>query len=94
MTQTMNEREIAHHAQVTLATLEDRSPAAYLQLIEHSKTELEALEAGMHGQAGEQLAAQNRAWSAQFQAQALMVEAALAAGVPSDAIRAITWRES
>jgi hypothetical protein len=66
----------------------------YLELIGLSKQELEALEAGMHGQGPEDRARQNRAWSIQNAAQLEIVRAALADGVPSDAITAITHRES
>lgn len=66
--------------------------AAYLELIEQSKSELESIEAGFHGQTGEQRAVQNRAWNGQNAAQVEIVKAALAAGVPSDAITAITYR--
>lgn len=96
MTQTMNAREIDYYAQVTLRHLDQEQPrsVALLALIEHSKQELDALAAGMHGQTGEARALQNRCWSAQHAAQLEMVQVALAEGVSSNAITAITWRES
>lgn len=72
----------------------DMPPAqAYLILIDWSKTELEALEAGMHGQAGPDRDLQQRAWAVQHAAQQDIVKAALRAGVEPAAIREITWRE-
>lgn len=67
---------------------------AYLDLIDLSKAELEALEAGMIGQSREARAVQNRMWSAQHHAQAEIVKAALKAGVDGEQIKAITFRET
>lgn len=67
--------------------------AQYLELIRLSRQELTALEAGMHNQTPEDRARQNRAWSIQNAAQLEIVKAALEAGVPSDAITAITHAE-
>jgi hypothetical protein len=87
----------APHVPFTIASLEGLSQiteADYLELLDWTKTELEALEAGMHGQTGEQRRLQNRSWSAQREAQLKIVKAALKAGVPAAAITAITHRES
>lgn len=96
----MTQTEIETYAQVTLRYLPDAMgahatpEAAYLDLIEQGKTELEALEAGMVGQAPEQRALQNTCWSAQNRALEDIVLAALQAGTPSAAITAITHRAS
>jgi hypothetical protein len=66
----------------------------HLALIGYCRQELDALEAGMHNQTPEDRVRQNRAWSIQHAAQLEVVKAALAAGVPSDKITAITHRES
>lgn len=87
--------DIARYAQVTLAYLDAELPVkrAYLALIEHAQTELEACAAGMWNQPAEQLALQNRCWAAQNAANVEIVRAALKAGVPAAAIMAITHRE-
>jgi hypothetical protein len=66
----------------------------HLTLIEQSKTELEALEAGMHGQTPEARATQNAAWNAQHETHIELISAALRAGVSALAITAITHREN
>lgn len=90
----MSNAEIERYAQVTLTYLDTELPPvpAYLALIEWSKSELESCEAGMWNQSPEQLVLQNKCWSAQHRAQQDIVQAALKAGVPSDAITAITYR--
>jgi hypothetical protein len=64
----------------------------FLMLLDWSKTELEALEAGMYGQTRAARALQNAAWEAQYSAQISIVRAALDAKVSADAIMAITHR--
>ncbi len=84
-------------AAVTLAHLENAATATgteWLDLINQSKTELEAIEAGMLHTTREQRALANEAWSAQFEAQTEIVKGALAAGVAPATITAITFRES
>lgn len=96
----MTQTEIETYAQVTLKFLPGKedgftsAEAAYLDLIGQSKTELEAIEAGMVGQTGDQRVLQQRCWSAQHLAQLEIVKAALAAGVPSEKITAITYRST
>lgn len=102
MTQTSTATEdIARYAQVTLAYLDTEHMSgerpittAYLALIEHAQTELEAIAAGMWNQGPEQLVLQNRCWSAQKAANLEIVQAALAAGVDADEIMVITHREA
>jgi hypothetical protein len=85
-------------AAVTLANLpteRDHSGSEaehYLMLLDWSKTELEALEAGHASQTAEARRLQEAMWTAQFGAQQDIVLAALAAGVDERAIVAITWR--
>lgn len=100
MTQTSTATEdIARYAQVTLAHLDAEKAAtdvkgALLDLIGWGHAELESIAAGMHNQGPEQLALQNRYWSAQRAANEDTVKVALAAGVDAGAIMAITHRES
>jgi hypothetical protein len=85
-------------AAVTLANLPTESDHSgseaerYLMLLDQSKTELEALEAGMANQTPEARQLQEAVWAAQFSAQQDIVSAALAAGVDAEAIMTITWR--
>jgi hypothetical protein len=85
-------------AAVTLANLPTGSDHSgseaerYLMLLDQSKTELEALEAGMANQTPEAHQLQKAMWTAQFGAQWEIVLAALAAGVDAEAIMTITWR--
>lgn len=66
----------------------------FLVLIGWTQTELEALEAGMPGQAPAARALQNAMWNAQHAAQQDIVTVALAAGVDADAIMTITHRSA
>jgi hypothetical protein len=96
MTQTSTPQA---QAVFTLAQLHDtEAPMApeqeYLELIRLSKQELEALEAGMHGQAPDARERQNAMWNAQNVALQDIVLAALRAGVPAAEITAITHREN
>lgn len=90
---------MTQQAEITLAHLpaEDEHPGTlaerFLVLLDWSKTELEALEAGMYGQDAPARGLQNALWSAQFATQGEIVKAALAAGADALAIQAITWRE-
>jgi hypothetical protein len=82
-------------AMVTIDHIDSDLPehAGYLALLESAKTELEAIEAGMHNQTPEARALQNAGWSAQNEENQRIVLEALQAGVPSADITAIMHRE-
>jgi hypothetical protein len=96
MTMTQQRETVAEYTIKNLPT-EREHPGSlaqrFLTLIDWSKTELEALAAGMHGQTREDRARQCAMWEAQYNAQITIVRAALDAKVNPDAIMAITHRD-